>query len=130
MTMTETRDNENKSDLSKTSCLFCQKMGNLIKNCLKRFRKEQEQKQYPTRNVKRFKPKTYSLCPHCQRTNHPSEIFWNYPNGASRPQNFKRHPPSSDNQESPKEGKFTLNPPPSNLKNHLNYQHHDSNGYM
>ena len=73
MTVTATRDNENKDDLSKTSRLYCKKLGNVFKDCGKRNRKEQEQNQNPAQSEKRFTPKTYSPCPHCQRTNHPPE---------------------------------------------------------
>ena len=45
MTATVKGNNENKSDLSKTSCLHCKKLGHLTKGCRKINPKEQEQKQ-------------------------------------------------------------------------------------
>ena len=90
------------------------KTGHINKNCRKTIRKEQEQKQDPTQNVKRCTPKIYSPCPHCQRTNHQPENCCNGPNAPNRPQDFKRHPSSTDNEESPKEGTYTQNAPPSN----------------
>ena len=62
MTVTATKNNANKPDLSTTSCLCCIKLGHLFKDCRKKIRNEQEQKRDPTQNVKGFKPKTYSPC--------------------------------------------------------------------
>ena len=70
MTITAARDNENEPDFSKTSYLYCKKLDHLIKDCRNRIRKEQEQKQDATQNLRRFTPKTYSLCPYCQRADH------------------------------------------------------------
>ena len=130
MTKTAATDNKNKPDFPKKSCLYCKKLGHLIKDCRKRIRKEQEQKQDVTQNVKGFTPKTYSSCPHCQKTNHPPEKCQNGTNAANRPPSSERHPPSSDNQENPMEGTSTQKTPPSIFKNPSNYQGHDSNGQM
>ena len=113
MTITAATVNENKPDLSKTSCLYCKELGHLIKDCLERIRKEQEQKQDPPRNVKRFIPKTQSPCPLCQRTIHPPKNCLTGPNTANRSQMIRRNPPSSDRKESPKEGTSTQKTPPS-----------------
>ena len=43
MTITATKDIENKPDLSNTSCIFFKKLGHLIKDCRKTIRKEQQQ---------------------------------------------------------------------------------------
>ena len=122
LTITAARDNENKPDDSKTSCLYCKKLGHLIKDCRKRNRRHEERKHNHTQNVQRFTPKTYSLCPHCQKTNHPPKKCWNGPRSANRPQNSKRHLTSGNNQENPKEGTSkwnTRNTLPSLLKKTL-----------
>ena len=69
MMITAATDYENKPDFFKTSCLNCKKLGLLIKDCPKRKRKEQEQKQDSIQNVKGFTPRTYYVCPHCQGAN-------------------------------------------------------------
>ena len=48
VTVALTRNSENKPDFSKTPCFYCKKLGHLFKDCRKRIRKEQEQKQNPT----------------------------------------------------------------------------------
>ena len=117
MAITAAWDNERQPDLSKTSCLYCTKLGHLVKDCRNRFWKEQEQKEDPAQNVKTFIAKTHSLCPCCQRTNQTPKKNWNSPNAVNRPQTFKRHPPSSDDQERPKGGTSTQKTPPSTSVN-------------
>ena len=55
------KDNENKPDLFKTSCLYCKKLGHLIKDCRKRIRKELLQKRDTSQKINGFTPKTYPL---------------------------------------------------------------------
>ena len=60
MLITAAKDNANKPNNSKIYCLYWKKLGHLNKNCRKRIRKEQEQKQDRAQNVKRFRAKAYS----------------------------------------------------------------------
>ena len=46
------KDNENQTDLSKTSSLYCKKLGHLIKDCRKKISWEQEPKQDPNQKLK------------------------------------------------------------------------------
>ena len=120
MTATVKGNNENKSDLSKTSCLHCKKLGHLTKGCRKINPKEQEQKQDTNQKKTTFTPKTYSFCPRCQIKNHPPEICWRGPNAAKRPQKFKQHSLRGDNQGNLTESTYTLNTPSMIFKNTLN----------
>ena len=85
-TVPVTKDNINELDFSKTSCFYCKNLGHLIKDCRKRIRIEQEQKQDTDHKIKGYTQKTYSLCPHCRRINHPPEKCWNGPNAVNRKQ--------------------------------------------
>ena len=61
VTVTATRENASKLDLSQKSCLIFKKLDQLIQACRKNIRKEQERKRDPTQNVKRSKSKTFPL---------------------------------------------------------------------
>ena len=93
MTAAVKRDNENITDLCKTSYLYCKTICHLMKDCHKRMRKEQDEKRDPTQYTKNSTPKTYSPCPSFRRTNRPPENCWNGPNATNRSQKFKPHAP-------------------------------------
>ena len=64
MTVTATKNNANKPDLSTTSCICCKKLGHLFKDCRKKNPEgtRRETRSYSNQKVKGFKPKTYSPC--------------------------------------------------------------------
>ena len=73
-------DNQQKTEQIKLVCHYCKKPGHVIRDCRKRMRKEQEQRNDPSnQNIKASTSKSYAPCPHCQRTNHPPEQCWTAP---------------------------------------------------
>ena len=122
MTVTAIRDNKNKPDPFKTSFLYCENLGHLIKYCCKKIRKEKEQEQKSTeKKIKTFSPETSSFCSQCHSTDHSQEKCWSGPKAADRSQKFKQHSSTGDKQNSLTESTSTKNRPPSILKNSLNY---------
>ena len=95
MTAVPPNDNQQKTEQAKIVCHYRKKPGHVIRDCRKRMRKEQEQRNDPSnQNIKPSTSKSFSPCPHCQRTNHPPEKCWSGPNAANRPKRFKQkyHP--------------------------------------
>ena len=91
MTAVPPNDNQQKTEQTKLVCHYCKKPGQVIRDCRKRMRKEQDQKNDPS--TQKMKPSTsipYTPCPHCQRTNYPPEQCWSGPNAANRPKRFKQ----------------------------------------
>ena len=75
-TMTAVPPNDNQQNTEQTKVLrhYCKKPGHVIRDCRKRKRKEQEQRNDPSnRKMKPSTPKSFAPCPHCQPTNHPPE---------------------------------------------------------
>ena len=67
-------------------CHYCKTPGHVIRDCPKRMKKEQEQRNDPSiQNTKPSTSKSFAPCPHCQWTNHPPEKRWSGPNAANRP---------------------------------------------
>ena len=114
-------ENQKNTEQTKVTCHYCKKPGHVIRDCRKRMRKEQEQRNdTPNQNIKPSTSKSFAQCPHCQRTNHPAEKCWSGPNEANRPKRFKQkyHPEiRNDGQE---QGNLTHSGPSSILKNSLN----------
>ena len=80
MTAVPPNDNQQKTEQTKLVCHYCKKPGHVIRDCRKRMRKEQEQRNDPSnQNIKASTSKSYAPCPHCQRTNHPPEQCWTAP---------------------------------------------------
>ena len=74
MTAVPPNDNQQKTEQTKVVCHYCKKPGHVIRDCRKRMRKEQDQRNAPsTQKMKPSTSKSYAPCPHCQRTNHPPE---------------------------------------------------------
>ena len=114
-------DNQQKTEQTKVVCHYCKKPGHVIRDCRKRMRKDQEQKNDPsTQKMKPSTPKPYTPCPHCQRTNHPPEQCWSGPNAADRPKRFKREYPENNRNDGQDQGNLTHSGPSSILKNSLN----------
>ena len=78
-------DSQQNTEQAKIICHCCKKPGHVIRDCRKRMRKEQEQRNDPSiENIKTSASKSFAPCPHCQRTNHPPpEKFWSSPNAAN-----------------------------------------------
>ena len=65
-------DNQQNTEQTKIVCHYCKKPGHVIRDCRKRMRKEQEQRNdHSIQNIKPSTSQSYAPCPHCQRTNHP-----------------------------------------------------------
>ena len=120
MTAVPPNDNQQNTEQTRVICHSCKKPGHVIRECRKRMRKEQEQRNDPpNQNIKPSTSKSFPPCPHCQRTNHPPEKCWSGPNAANRPKRFKQeyHPENlNDGQE---QGNLTHSGPSSILKNSL-----------
>ena len=95
MTAVPPNDIQQNTEQTKVLCHYCKKPGHVIRECRKRMRKEQEQRNDPpNQNIKPSTSKSFPPCPHCHLTNHPPENCWSGPNAANRPKRFKQeyHP--------------------------------------
>ena len=121
LTAVPPNDNQQNTEQTKVECHFRKKPGHVIRDCRKRMRKEQEQRNDPSnQNIKSSTSKSFPPCPHCQQTNHPPENCWSRPNAANRPKRFKQkyHPENrNDGQE---QGNLTHSGPSSIAKNSFN----------
>ena len=121
MTAILPNDNPQNTEQAKIVCHYCKKPGHVIRDCLKRMRKEQEQRDDPSiQNMKLSTSKSFAPCPHCQRTNHPPEKCWSGPNAANRPKRFKQEYPIDNRNDGQEQGNLTHTGPSSILKNSLN----------
>ena len=121
MTAVPPNDNQQNTEQTKIVCHYCKKPGHVIRECRKRIRKEQEQRNGPsTRMMKPSTSKSYAPCPHCQRTNHPPEQCWSGPNAANRPTRFKQAYPEDNRNDGQDQENMTHSGPSSILKNSLN----------
>ena len=121
MTAVPPNDNQQNTEQTKIVCHYCKKPGHVIRECCKRIRKEQEQRNGPsTRMMKPSTSKSYAPCPHCQRTNHPPEQCWSGPNAANRPTRFKQAYPEDNRNDGQDQENMTHSGPSSILKNSLN----------
>ena len=131
MTAVPPNDNQQNTEQLKIVCHYCKKPGHVIRDCRKRIRKEQEQRNNPsTQKMKPSTSKSYAPCPHCQRTNHPPEQCWSGPNAANRPKRLKQTYPEDNRNDGQDQGNLTHSGPSSILKNSLNQNSHDSNGQI
>ena len=121
MTAVPPNDNQQKTEQAQIVCHYCKKQGHVIRDCRKRMRKEQEQRNDPSnQNMKPSTSKSFAPCPHCQRTNHPPEKCWSGPNSANRPKPFKQQYPADNRNDGQEQGNLTHSGPSSVLKNSLN----------
>ena len=80
MTALPPNDNQQNTEQTTISCHYCKKRGHVIRDCRKKMRKEQEQRNDPSiQNAKPSTSKSFAPCSHCQRTNHPPEKCWSDP---------------------------------------------------
>ena len=121
MTAVPPNDNQQNTEQTKVVCHFCKKAGHVIRECRKRIRKEQEQRNDPsTQKIKPSTSKSYAPCPHCQRTNHPPEQCWSGPNAANRPKRFEQEYSENNRNDGQELGNLTHSGPSPILKNSLN----------
>ena len=121
MTAVHPNDSQQNTEQTKVVCHYCKKPGHVIRDCRKRMRKEQEQRNDPlNQNKKPLTSKSFPPCPHCQRTNHPPEKCWSGPNAANRPKRFKQEYNPENRNDGQEQGNLTHSGPSSILKNSLN----------
>ena len=76
MTAVPPNDNQQNTEQTKIVCHHCKKPGHVIRDCRKRMKKEQEQRNDSSiQNLKPSTSKSFAPCPHCQRTNRPPEKY-------------------------------------------------------
>ena len=120
MTAAPPNDNQQNIEQTKVVCHYCKKPGHVIRECRKRMRKEKDQRNDPSiQNTKPSTSKSYAPCPHCQRTNHPSEKCWSGPNTAKRPKRLKQAYSADNRNDGQGQGSLTHAGPSSTLKNPL-----------
>ena len=121
MTAVPPNDNQQNTEQTKVVCHYCKRPGHVIRECRKRMRKEQEQRNDPsTQKIKPPTSKSYAPFHHCQRKNHPPEQCWSGPNAANRPKRFKQGYQADNRNEGQDQGNLTHSGPSSILKNSLN----------
>ena len=121
MTAVPPNDSQQNTEQTKVVCHYCKKPGHVIRDCRKRMRKEQEQRNDPSnQNIKPSTSKSFPPCPHCQRTNHPPEKCWSGPKAANRPKRFKQEYNPENRNDGQEQGNLTHSGPSSILKNSLN----------
>ena len=121
MTAVPPNDNQQKTEQTKFIFHYCKKPGHVIRDCRKRMKKEQEQRNDPSiQNMKPSTSKSFASCPHRQRTNHPPEKCWSGPNAANRPKRFKQEYPIENRIDGQEQGNLTHSGSSSILKNSLN----------
>ena len=114
-------ENQQNTEQTKIVCHYCKKPGHVVRDCRKRIRKEQKQRNDPfIQNMKPSTSKSFAPCPHCQRTNHPPEKCWSGPNATNRRKRFKQEYPVDNRNDGPDRGNLTHSGPLSFLKNPLN----------
>ena len=114
-------DNQQKAEHFKTVCYYCKKPGHVVRDCRKRMRKEQTQRNDPS--IQNTKPSTFKSsapCLHCQRTNHPPEKCWSGLNATNRPKRFKQEYPAENRNAGQDHGNLTHTGLSLILKNLLN----------
>ena len=121
LTAVPPNDNQQITEQTKGVCHYCKKTGHVIRECRKRIRKEQEQRDDPsTQKIKPSTSKSYAPYPHCQRTYHPPEQCWSGPSVANRPKRFKQEYPENNRNDGQEQGNLTHSGPSPILKNSLN----------
>ena len=121
MTAVPPNDNQQNTEQAKTVCHFCETPGHVIRDCRKKMRKEQEQRNDPSiQNTNFSTSKSFAPCPHCQRTNHPPEKCWSGHNAAKRPKRFKQDHPVDNRNDDHEQENATYSGPSEIFKNPLN----------
>ena len=91
MTAVPPNDNQQNTEQTKVVCHYCKKPGHVIRDCRKRMRKEQVQRNDPSiQNIKPSTSQSFAPCSHCQRTKHPPENVGVVPMQQIDPKNSNR----------------------------------------
>ena len=121
MTAVPPNDSQQNTEQTKVVCHYCKKPGHVIRDCRKRMRKEQEQRNdHSNQIIKPLTSKSFPPCPHCQGKNHPPEKCWSGPNAANRPKRFKQEFYPENRNDGQEQGNLTHSGPSSILENPLN----------
>ena len=121
MTAVTPNDNQQNTEKAKILCHYCKKPGHFIRDCRKRMRKEQEQRNDPSiQNTKPSLSKSYAHCLRCQRTNHPPEKCWSGPISTNRPKRFKQEYSADNRKNGQDQGNLNHSEPSKILKNSSN----------
>ena len=121
MTAVPSNANQQNTEQAKIVCHYCKKPGHVIRDCRKRMKTDQEQRNDPSvQNTKPPTCKSFAPCPHCQRTKHPPEKCWSGPDAANRPKRFKQDYPADNRNDGQEQGNLTHAGTSSRLKNSLN----------
>ena len=119
MTAVTPNDNQQNTEQTKIVCHYCKKPAHVFRDCRKRMRKEQEQRNDPSiQNTKPSTSKSLAPCRHGQGTKHPPENRLSGPNAANRPKRFKQMYPTDNRNDGQDQGNLTHPGPSSVLKNH------------
>ena len=103
MTAVPPNDNQQNAEQTKIVCHFCKKPGHVIRDCPKKEKNEQDQRNDPLiQNTKPSTSKSFEPCPHCQRTNHPPEKCWSGPIAVNRHKPFKQEYPTDNRNDGQK----------------------------
>ena len=90
MTVVRPNDYQQNTEQTKNVCHYCKNPGHFIRVCHKRMEKEHEQGIHPSiQNSKPSTSRSFTPCPHCQRSNHPPENWWSGPYAANKPKRFE-----------------------------------------
>ena len=91
MTAVPSNDNQQITEQTKFVCHCWKKPCHVIRDCRKRMKKEQEQKNDPSiQKTKHSTSRSFAPCPHYQRTNHPPENVTVVPMPLLDPNNSNR----------------------------------------
>ena len=120
MTALLPNDNQQNTEQTKVVCHYCKQPGHIIRDCRKRMKKEQEQRNDPSiQNTKTSISRSFAPASQCQLTNHPPKKCWSGPNAANRPKQFKQDHPSHNRNTGQEEGNLAHPGPLSILKKTL-----------
>ena len=81
-------------------------------------------------NYRMSKCEIYSAFPHCQKTNHTTNMSWNGSNAAKRPLMYKTENSNHSTDDSQKQKESTQNATTPILKNFSNQNVHDYTGHL
>ena len=121
MTAIPPKDKQQNTEQAKNLCQYCKKPGHVIRDCRKRMRKKQEQRNDPSiQNTKPWTSELFAPCLHSHWINHPPETYWSDPNTAKRPKRFKQEFIANSGNDGQDQGNRTQAGPSSIVKNPLN----------
>ena len=123
MTAVPANDNQQTTEQTKIVCHYCKRPSHVIRDCRKKMKKEEEQRNDPSiQNTKPSIYRSFALCPYWKRTNYPPKKSWSGsgPNAANRPKRFKQEYLAENRNDGQDHGNMTHPGPSSIIKNPLN----------